>query len=153
MTWTPERLARLKVLWLQGWTCSQIAADLNKLPGPKMTRSAVIGKRSRLGLPGRASPVRPPKQRPVRAARAPVRVARVAVPKAAPMPWKRPEPPPRGEWNVRFIAREVDQCPMFIGEESGPDGLVCGRPIAAGTAWCSSCRSLAFQPLKLASAA
>lgn len=44
--WTDERVAELKKLWGDGFSCSQIAAEL----GCGITRNAVIGKAHRLGL-------------------------------------------------------------------------------------------------------
>jgi len=49
--WTDSLQARLRELWTQGLTASQIAAELH------VTRNAVIGKAHRLGLSGRASPI------------------------------------------------------------------------------------------------
>src|SRR5688572_10805859 len=49
--WTDTLQARLRELWEQGLTASQIAAELS------ITRNAVIGKAHRLGLGGRASPI------------------------------------------------------------------------------------------------
>ena len=49
--WTDTLQARLRELWEQGLTASQIAAELC------ITRNAVIGKAHRLGLSGRASPI------------------------------------------------------------------------------------------------
>lgn len=43
-TWTPDRIAQLKRLFDEGLTCSQIAREID------VTRNAVIGKLSRLGL-------------------------------------------------------------------------------------------------------
>lgn len=50
MAWTEERIERLKVLWSEGLSASQIAGRLGDV-----TRNAVIGKVCRLGLPGRAT--------------------------------------------------------------------------------------------------
>ena len=63
MSWTEERVEKLKTLWAEGHSASQIA---NQLGG--VTRNAVIGKVHRLGLSGRATPSRPVK-RPPRLAR------------------------------------------------------------------------------------
>ena len=46
VTWTEERLELLKKLWSEGWSASQIAAEI----GGGMTRNAVLGKSHRLGL-------------------------------------------------------------------------------------------------------
>jgi GcrA cell cycle regulator len=54
MSWTDERIDRLKELWSRGMTASQIADELGGV-----SRNAVIGKAHRLGLQARPSPVRP----------------------------------------------------------------------------------------------
>ena len=49
MNWTDERVEKLKRLWSEGLSASQIAAQLGGV-----SRNAVIGKVHRLSLPGRA---------------------------------------------------------------------------------------------------
>jgi GcrA cell cycle regulator len=60
MSWTDERIERLKELWSQGMTASQIADELGTI-----SRNAVIGKAHRLGLQARPSPVKPNEPAPV----------------------------------------------------------------------------------------
>jgi GcrA cell cycle regulator len=54
MSWTDERIERLKKMWSAGATASQIADELGEV-----SRNAVIGKAHRLGLDARPSPVKP----------------------------------------------------------------------------------------------
>ena len=54
MSWTPERIETLERLWKDGLSCSQIAKALGGV-----TRNAVIGKASRMGLTGRPAPSKP----------------------------------------------------------------------------------------------
>jgi GcrA cell cycle regulator len=54
MSWTDERIERLKEMWTRGMTASQIADELGGV-----SRNAVIGKAHRLGLQARPSPVKP----------------------------------------------------------------------------------------------
>ena len=69
MNWTDERVERLKRLWAEGLSASQIAAQLGGV-----SRNAVIGKVHRLCLPGRAkaggtvATTRPSVKRPAAAA-------------------------------------------------------------------------------------
>ena len=53
MSWTEERIERLKKMWADGATASQIADELGGV-----SRNAVIGKAHRLGLEQRPSPVK-----------------------------------------------------------------------------------------------
>ena len=90
MSWTDERIDKLKSMWEKGMTASQIAEELGGV-----SRNAVIGKAHRLDLQSRPSPVKgadadgtkaeprkaaAPKAKPAAPAPAP----RVAVPASAP---------------------------------------------------------------------
>ncbi len=89
MSWTDERIERLKELWKKGMTASQIADELGAV-----SRNAVIGKAHRLGLQARPSPVKPnepapaPAKAKARSGAAPAESKKVAAtarePKAAP---------------------------------------------------------------------
>jgi GcrA cell cycle regulator len=66
MSWTEERIERLKKMWHDGATASQIADELGGV-----SRNAVIGKAHRLGLEQRPSPVKPGEEKERKAAPAP----------------------------------------------------------------------------------
>ncbi|RST30470.1 GcrA cell cycle regulator [Sphingomonas ginkgonis] len=65
MSWTDERIERLKSMWAEGATASQIAEYLGGV-----SRNAVIGKAHRLGLEARPSPVKPGEEKGAAAASA-----------------------------------------------------------------------------------
>src|SRR5436189_5300969 len=79
MSWTEERIERLKKMWHDGATASQIADELGGV-----SRNAVIGKAHRLGLEQRPSPVKAGEEKEARkAAPAPAAAApKAAAPKA-----------------------------------------------------------------------
>ncbi|MGN6154560.1 MAG: GcrA family cell cycle regulator [Sphingomicrobium sp.] len=81
MSWTEERIERLKNMWHEGATASEIA---EKLGG--VSRNAVIGKAHRLGLEARPSPVKPGEEHAAGAAPAKAPAARKAEAPAAPKP-------------------------------------------------------------------
>jgi GcrA cell cycle regulator len=100
MSWTDERIERLRSLWTKGMTASHIADELGGV-----SRNAVIGKAHRLGLQSRPSPVKPnePEPKPKAKARekpqpAPAAAkspAAEAPPRpAAPKPERKPAPAP-----------------------------------------------------------
>lgn len=142
MIWTTELVELLTDLWnVRGLTASQCAAQLG------VTRNAVIGKASRLGLNGRKSPILPrlpasvararrnelqrqrlaskPKQPKLRQPR----IKRQPMPELPPAPQK-----PRGEaWDaipgiqpVSLVDLEAGQCKWPIGQDS--PYLFCGAP-------------------------
>jgi GcrA cell cycle regulator len=84
MSWTDERIERLKKMWHDGATASQIADELGGV-----SRNAVIGKAHRLGLEQRPSPVKPGEEKeakkpaPAPAAAAPKPKSESPAPQAA----------------------------------------------------------------------
>jgi GcrA cell cycle regulator len=90
MAWTDERIERLKTMWENGLTASQIAEELGGV-----SRNAVIGKAHRLGLKSRPSPVKSsdgeskaaskPKAKPVEKAPPVMRPAAPVMERSAPV--------------------------------------------------------------------
>jgi GcrA cell cycle regulator len=80
MSWTEERIERLKKMWHDGATASQIAGELGGV-----SRNAVIGKAHRLGLEQRPSPVKPGEEKEAKkSAPASAAAAAAVTPKSAP---------------------------------------------------------------------
>ncbi|MCL6682935.1 GcrA family cell cycle regulator [Sphingomonas alba] len=102
MSWTEERIERLKSMWSEGSTASQIADELGGV-----SRNAVIGKAHRLGLEARPSPVKPGEEKET-----PKKAAKAAAPKAAKAP--KAEPP-------AAAANAADVAPGDAPDGPGPD--------------------------------
>ena len=107
MSWTEERIERLKKMWHDGATASQIADELGGV-----SRNAVIGKAHRLGLEQRPSPVKPGEEKDKKpaaaaakpAARAETPSGRAAASSAAPaQPGAPPQRPSGSEMQYRSI--------------------------------------------------
>jgi GcrA cell cycle regulator len=79
MSWTEERIERLKKMWHDGATASQIADELGGV-----SRNAVIGKAHRLGLEQRPSPVKPGEEKDQRKAAPAAAAPKAAAPRAEP---------------------------------------------------------------------
>src|SRR5690242_9880812 len=130
MSWTEERIERLKAMWAEGSTASQIAEELGGV-----SRNAVIGKAHRLGLESRPSPVKPgeEKEKKVKAAPAPRAsppksgVAPAAPPKASARPANAAEPKANDAAPVTPAPRQAD--PAAIQYRSvGPGGFIRQGP-------------------------
>ena len=81
MSWTEERIERLKKMWTDGATASQIADELGGV-----SRNAVIGKAHRLGLEQRPSPVKAGEEKDVKKPAAVASTPRLAPRAEAPKP-------------------------------------------------------------------
>jgi GcrA cell cycle regulator len=115
MSWTDERIEKLRSLWGQGLTASQIADELGAV-----SRNAVIGKAHRLGLESRPSPVKPGEHPVAEAA---------PEPKPAPTPSApRPVAPPAIEIEAKA---EPAPPPFAVDEDDDDDATVETPPIVA----------------------
>ncbi|QAY79612.1 GcrA family cell cycle regulator [Sphingosinicella sp. BN140058] len=145
MSWTDERIERLKELWTQGNTASQIADELGGV-----SRNAVIGKAHRLGLQSRPSPVKanepaaaaqPAREPEAQPDAAPAQAAAPATPPpaaaAAPAPWDdepRAAPAPRAQPAqpaapaAPASAPAADAAPQPIIRSIGPGGFLRQTP-------------------------
>jgi GcrA cell cycle regulator len=123
LSWTDERIDRLKELWTQGKTASHIADELGGV-----SRNAVIGKAHRLGLQSRPSPVKPNEPAPKPKAKAKEKVE--AAPPAPPAPKPAEEaPPPFDEGPEPAPAPKAAAAPVEAGEEAAPRAPEPPQPI------------------------
>lgn len=153
-SWTEERTDRMKVLLGEGLSCSMIATDL----GGGLTRNAVIGKISRMGLrtPGRRIPSVCKEAITSAGRRRKTRTS--AAPKGEWVPtWRFPEKPvnhghpafePRETTDireefippnpVRFIDSTDQTCKWPLGDPTAAM-MVCGDPVRdqSGCPYCS----------------
>ncbi|MBA2935881.1 GcrA cell cycle regulator [Sphingomonas sp. CGMCC 1.13654] len=135
MSWTDERIDKLKSLWGQGHTASQIADELGGV-----SRNAVIGKAHRLGLESRPSPVKgnedagtpaPAPAAPREAAPAPApKIEKVEAPKPRPVAAAepRPAPAPRPEPVAAAPAPAEPKPDQPVYRSIGPGGFQRQQP-------------------------
>lgn len=124
MSWTEERIDRLKTMWAEGATASQIADELGGV-----SRNAVIGKAHRLGLEARPSPVKPGDEKEHRAPAA-------AAPTPKPAPAERPAPRPAAATGAPEQAAPAHPAPQRQRAQSdniqyrsiGPGGFIRQGP-------------------------
>jgi GcrA cell cycle regulator len=169
MSWTDERVERLKTLWSEGLSASQIAAELGAV-----TRNAVIGKVHRLGLSGRAKPqVQPSRpQMPATGTASRVKAAPTRSVAQAPVSRTTAHPvsvgatalkadtlaeqvlatapavdlePPTFE-RVTILSLNEQTCKWPIGDPGKPDFFFCGRKSDVGIPYCAFHARLAYQP-------
>jgi len=119
MSWTDERIDRLKELWSNGMTASQIADELGGV-----SRNAVIGKAHRLGLQSRPSPVKPNEPAPAKAKAASAAAPEPAEPAAAPEPKPQPAPEPQ----AAAPAPQAPPAPQQRVVSVGPGGFLRQGP-------------------------
>ena len=131
LSWTDERIDRLKELWSQGKTASHIADELGGV-----SRNAVIGKAHRLGLQSRPSPVKPnePEPKPKAKVREKPEAAPAPKPPAPEAPAPRPKAEPKAAPLPAEDAPAADEAPRPAGPPEpivrsiGPGGFVRQGP-------------------------
>ena len=177
MSWTDDRVEKLKTMWAEGQSASQIAKTLGGV-----TRNAVIGKVHRLGLSNRTGGSKPaaaatpaaeakakpsPKPAAAKPVEAKVEPAPAPAPKPIPSPTARREPPPPTPAMVEDAQRTAEAlaaiekkakkldllqltertCKWPIGDPATDDFFFCGLPCQAGKPYCESHVAVAFQPM------
>lgn len=155
ITWTDERVEQLRKLWSQGFSASQVAAQLGGV-----TRNAVIGKVHRLGLSGRAKVASAPRPRKVRpqqthVTRAPRHHMMRGNNALAPMAYfevaHEPEPEfiadiiPIGQ-RCSLVELTEATCHWPIGDPGKPDFFFCGGISIPGMPYCAYHVRVAYQP-------
>jgi GcrA cell cycle regulator len=139
LTWTPHRIAELKRLVEAGHTCSQIAGEIG------VSRNAVIGKISRLGLtrpPGETGPRRQPgaQERARRSLHRVLKLMRAAVEPPA-------EDPPTSEGpRTSLFELSPQNCRWPFGSPGADDFGFCGNEPVAGLPYCPRHARIAYQP-------
>lgn len=124
MSWTDERIDRLRELWSQGITASQIADELGGV-----SRNAVIGKAHRLGLQSRPSPVKPNEPAPAPAPKAKAEKPAPAPKVEAPAREPRPEPVARPAQPAAAAAPDAaSEKPQPVVRSIGPGGFIRQGP-------------------------
>ena len=124
MSWTDERIDRLKKMWSKGSTASQIADELGGV-----SRNAVIGKAHRLGLDARPSPVKPGEEKKPAAAAAPP-PPKPAPRAEAPAPAPRVAPEPEAEPERETADPVADAKPARTPQR--PQGEIQYRSVGPG---------------------
>jgi GcrA cell cycle regulator len=162
ISWTDDRVERLKALWLDGLSASQIAAELGGV-----TRNAVIGKVHRLGLSGRqkpqvqtsrpsgaSRPKSPATARPAATVSRPARPVSIgnvalksdAVVEIRPRPVQYVEEGPIVFERVTILNLTENTCKWPVGDPGRPDFFFCGRKSDAGIPYCGYHARIAYQP-------
>jgi GcrA cell cycle regulator len=120
MSWTDERIERLKKMWHDGATASQIADELGGV-----SRNAVIGKAHRLGLEQRPSPVKPGEEKEKKPAPAPAAARAVPHADAA---VSRPATAPAPATTVPGAPAQPSRAEMMQYRSVGPGGFIRQGP-------------------------
>ena len=167
MAWTDDRVEKLKELWAEGLTASQIAKALGGV-----SRNAVIGKVHRLGLSNRSNAAKPaindaPEPSTPKPAAAPIAVdeeppvtehkskpAEVVEEAISPPAVETPNPVAALAAEVERSARKLSllelnerTCKWPIGDPSTTDFYFCGLPCAPDKPYCQAHVAVAYQPM------
>lgn len=146
MTWTPERIERLKHLWtVEGLSMSQIGAEL------RVTKNMVAGKLHRMRLrgedrPGPSAPARPRRPNPSRhIPQRPATLADIAIEEPATEadidafadPHFTPD-------NKDLLDLTKRSCRWPYGDPDQPDFHFCGAKSLAGRPYCAAHHKVAY---------
>jgi GcrA cell cycle regulator len=143
--WTEEAIARLRMLWAEGHSASEIGRRLG------VSKNAVVGKVHRLGLPARPSPIRRDGSGGAPRRPAPRRVTGPTLPPLSsisarpPARPAAPAPQPRAVLTPRPFAPAMPCC-WPIGEPRSANFRYCDKPTYPGRVYCPEHYAIAYRP-------
>lgn len=140
-TWTPARIEELKRLFEAEYTCSQMAREIG------VTRNAVIGKLSRLGLsrPGATRGRRPANPHPGLSRQGQVRILRTLRAQMEAVEASDPEQPIGDQHRCSLFELGAQSCRWPIGRPGTDDFGFCGNTPVQGLPYCAGHARLAYQ--------
>jgi GcrA cell cycle regulator len=139
MEWTEERVDKLKALWAEGHTASEISHRLG------VTRNAVIGKVHRLGLGGRTAAAAPRTIFAHTPHRSQARSNwRSATPSVTPPPHPRFTETSAAPTAI-LLTLNPHSCRWPIGHPDDPDFGFCGRHREGSASYCADHRHIALR--------
>jgi GcrA cell cycle regulator len=161
MLWTDERIELLRVMWLDG----KSAAEISRALGPGVSRNAVIGKTSRLGLMGHARTHPPILSKCAETASAPSfrsdrrTAARAGAPSAALAVQAESSQEPSEYLTQTIVAviaplskratfeeLEAGMCKWPLGDPLSPEFRYCGAAMPDKASYCAYHQRLARKP-------
>lgn len=147
--WDDGKITRLKTFWAEGLTTAEIGRRLG------VTKNAVVGKVSRLHLPGRPSPIKRTSMAGPTAASKPAPPPTLAeimlvwtlpaapqVAEAPPLPVAAPIKPKAAA--PQSMRRGSRQCCWPLGEPGRPGFRFCDAPLPSRTTYCTAHARLAY---------
>lgn len=155
MTWTVERIDRATKMAIDGFSATEIAAEI----GGGLSRNAVIGKLNRMGVSlGAARKGNPGKRQRTRVAR----LVKLKTEKAAPKPKARPLhyldvteatdlPSDVSAFACTLLQLTDTSCRWPLGDPLAPDFRFCGAPQFGEHPYCARHCRMSYQPAGRAS--
>ena len=156
MSWTDEKIAELKRLWLEG----KSTGEIGKIIG--MSKNAVVGKAHRLGLESRPSPIKrsddaenvketTPKAGKAEKAGKATKEGKAdsvnEVDKVSPTAKKSCSKEDGGK-GVTLVDLNMHTCRWPIGDPKDPDFHFCGKEVELGKPYCEEHLAQAFVGIK-----
>ncbi len=138
MSWTDERVALLKKLWVEGKTAAEIATTLGDV-----TRNAVIGKAHRLKLSNRVSPIQQ-NQKTKKPIKASIPANTSEAPEKQRGPKKKDIVISRGK-GLKLEQLGPSMCRWPSGDPKAADFGFCGEKSVSGLPYCDEHARVAYQ--------
>jgi GcrA cell cycle regulator len=141
-TWTVERVERLKSHFESGLSCRQIAVDIG------VSRNAVIGKLSRLGLTRGKTIAEPRAKKPAKG-RTGRSVPRLQYQMLQALYEEAPtevDAPIASERRCSLFELSKERCRWPISTPGADDFCFCGNPPLEGLPYCTGHTRLAYRP-------
>lgn len=145
MAWTDEMVDKLRQMWTEGKTATEIAKELG------VTKNSIVGKVHRLCLTARPSPIKSKDEEPVEKAEvekeipeeAEENVEVVAEPVESVKPEKT-EKKHKSSCHVKLVELDSHTCRWPLGDPRDEDFCFCGKKVRMGQTYCEEHANMAY---------
>lgn len=143
MAWTDEMVDKLRQMWDEGKTATEIAKALG------VTKNSIVGKVHRLCLTARPSPIKSKEEENVAATAVVVEeqiveVSESTVQTEAPVCVAKAEKKRKSGEHVKLVELDSHTCRWPLGDPRDEDFCFCGKKVRMGQTYCEEHAMMAY---------
>lgn len=143
MAWTDEMVDKLRQMWTEGKTATEIAKELG------VTKNSIVGKVHRLCLTARPSPIKSKEEEPVEKAEEVKKETSVEIEEnaelaAEPVKPEKTEKKRKNSTHVKLVELDSHTCRWPLGDPRDEDFCFCGRKVRMGQTYCEEHANMAY---------
>ena len=130
MAWTDEMVDKLRQMWTEGKTATEIAKELG------VTKNSIVGKVHRLCLTARPSPIKSKDEEPVEKAEVEKEIPEEAE--------ENVEEKHKSSCHVKLVELDSHTCRWPLGDPRDEDFCFCGKKVRMGQTYCEEHANMAY---------
>lgn len=145
MAWTDEMVDKLRQMWTEGKTATEIAKELG------VTKNSIVGKVHRLCLTARPSPIKSKDEEPVEKVEVEKEIpeeveenVEVVAEPVESVKTEKVEKKHKSSCHVKLVELDSHTCRWPLGDPRDEDFCFCGKKVRMGQTYCEEHANMAY---------